>query len=238
MSDNDRKGLVLIGGGGHCKSIIDVIESITSYSISLGGKIRIAKIVDTKENFDKHIVGEYYVNESMENLDRLTGYYENFVLAFGQLKTPNGRPEMMQRLQALGAKFPTLISPHARVSPFCAVGKGTVIMHGAVVNANSLVGSGCILNTGCCIEHDAIVGSFTHVSTNAVVNGGSCVGQECLIGSNAVVLNQIDVCDKTVVGAGSVVIKSISESYGIYVGNPAQLIKKNDAFIKYEANRV
>lgn len=237
MPNNDKKGLVLIGGGGHCRSIIDLIESIDSYSISMGGKISIAKIVDKKENLNKHVVGEYFVNDTMDNLEDIAKYYKNFVIAFGQLKTPNGRPELAKKITRLGGKIVTLISPYARVSPFSVIGEGTVIMHHAVVNANALVGIGSIINTGACVEHDANVGNFTHVSTNAVVNGGSTVGSYCLIGSNAVVLNSIKVSDKSVVGAGSVVIKNISDSYYVWVGNPARKIKINKDYLNYEAKK-
>ena len=236
MPDNNNQGLVLIGGGGHCRSIIELIESIHSYSISMGGKIKIGKIVDTKENLGKAVVGDYFVNESMDNLEELTEQYKNFVLAFGQIKTPNGRPELVRRLKELGVKFPTLISPYARVSSYSFISAGTVIMAGSVVNANARIGHYSIINTGACVEHDAAVGNYTHISTNAVVNGGSQVGNCCLVGSNAVILQQMKVCDKTVVGAGSVVIKHITEPYGIYVGNPAVLVKKNDDLLKYEGN--
>ena len=44
-----REKIVLIGGGGHCKSVIDVVEQENKYEI-IG-------IIDTKENIGKRVLG-------------------------------------------------------------------------------------------------------------------------------------------------------------------------------------
>jgi FlaA1/EpsC-like NDP-sugar epimerase len=67
--------LLLIGGGGHCKSCIDVIEQ--------NGKYRVAGIVDVTENLHKKICG--YENIATDaDLPKLAREYENF---FNQLRT-------------------------------------------------------------------------------------------------------------------------------------------------------
>jgi acetyltransferase-like isoleucine patch superfamily enzyme len=50
------------------------------------------------------------------------------------------------------------------------------------------------------------------------------IGNHVSIGSNATIL-PVDICDRVVIGAGAVVTKSINKP-GIYVGNPAKLIKE------------
>jgi acetyltransferase-like isoleucine patch superfamily enzyme len=50
------------------------------------------------------------------------------------------------------------------------------------------------------------------------------IGSRVSLGSNATIL-PVSICDDTVVGAGSVVTRDITEP-GIYVGNPARLLRR------------
>jgi sugar O-acyltransferase (sialic acid O-acetyltransferase NeuD family) len=209
-----NKRLVMLGGGGHSKALRDVIESIRDYSISLGGRIQIGyQVQDTRK-----------LTES--DLKKLVDNFAGFVLGVGQVYSPENRVRIAHRVVSAGGKFVTLISPFARVSPRASIGTGTVIMHGACVNYGASIGDYCIINTGANVEHDAIVGRQTHISTGSVVNGDCDIGSNCFVGSNSVVLNEVAVIANTMVGAGSVVTKDIAEPGGIYVGNPAKLLKK------------
>jgi len=50
------------------------------------------------------------------------------------------------------------------------------------------------------------------------------IGSRVSIGTNATVL-PVTICDSAVIGAGAVVTKDIVES-GVYVGNPARLLRR------------
>ena len=207
------KGLVILGGGGHAKSCMDIIESFRDYSISLCGRIEIGTLVDDTRELEAW------------RWKFLAEEYDGFVLGVGQIHTPDLRVQIVKEIQAVNGKIVTLISPFARVSPRAVIQEGTVVMPGACINSGAVVGNYCIINTGAIVEHDAYVRDFCHIATGAVVNGDCRVSKRCFIGSNAVLLNQIKICPDTTVGAGSVVTKDIIEPGGIYVGNPAQLLR-------------
>ena len=209
---NTNNGIVLIGNGGHARAVRDVIESITSYSISLGGRPTIAMVVEDSRKLKP------------EDWGVLFREYKHYVIAIGQIKTAKPRMEVLKQIRRRSMLFPTIISPNAYVSPHAKIGQGTVIMHNAVVNAGAQVGDFCIVNTGAIVEHDSFVDDFCHISTGAIVNGGAAVGRESFVGSNAVVLNQIVIGDNVVLGAGSVACCTIANP-GIYRGNPAGKIK-------------
>lgn len=207
-----NKGLVLMGGGGHSRAIIDVVEQFTTYSISLQGRVSVERVVEDTRKLTK------------DDWLELCSQYEAFIVSVGQIKSVVDREAIVSKLQSLGAGTPTIISPKAYVSPRVQIGKGTVIMHNAAINTGARIGDFCIINTGAILEHDAKVGDFCHISTGAVVNGEAKVGSRTFIGSNAVVLNQIKIGSDVVLGAGSVAIYDITEP-GIYRGNPAGRIK-------------
>ena len=213
----EQKNLILVGGGGHCKSVIDVAES-AGYNI-LG-------VLDTPENVGKQVL-TYSVIGTDDDIPQYVDKAE-FIITVGFIKNPTIRVRIYNRIKEAGGKLATIIASTARVSKYATVGEGTVVMHQAFVNAGAQIGANCIINTFCNIEHDAQVGSQSHISTGTMVNGDCKVGERVFIGSQSVLANGIEVCDDVIVGAGSFVRKTIRQK-GIYSGNPAILkIKAND----------
>lgn len=206
------ENLILIGGGGHCKSCIDVIESTNKFNI-IG-------ILDNKELVGSEVLG-YPILGTDEEIDKFSDY--NFLITIGQIKNSSIRAIIYKNLKDKGYKLATVISYNARVSKHAVVHEGVVIMHGAVVNANAHISENCIINSLSLIEHDVFIGSHSHISTGAIINGNCRIGSHNFIGSQSVISNQINIKDNIIVGAGSVVISDINES-GTYVGNPAKNI--------------
>ena len=207
----ERKELILVGGGGHCKSVIEVAES-AGYSI-LG-------ILDMPEEVGKTVLG-YKVVGTDDDIPQFVGKAE-FVITVGFIKNPAIRIRIFDKIKSAGGRLATIIASTARVSKYAEVGEGTIVMHQAFVNAGAKIGCNCIINTFSNIEHDAQVGDQCHISTGTMVNGDCKIGERVFIGSQSVLANGITVGDDIIVGAGSLVRKSISTK-GIYSGNPAIL---------------
>ena len=210
-----KQKLILVGGGGHCKSCIDVIE--------LEGKYEIVGIIDLPEKKGEKILSY----EVIGNDDEYETYKQQgceFLITVGQIKTASVRKKIFGKLKSIDATIATVISPLAYVSKYASVAEGTIVMHNAFVNAGAEVGVNCILNTGCVIEHDAEIGEYCHISTNAVVNGDCKIGDETFVGSNATISSQVNVGENVIIGAGSVVIKSIENNCAV-AGVPSKKIK-------------
>ena len=206
-----EKPLILVGGGGHCKSVLEAAES-AGYSI-LG-------VLDMPEEVGKEILSTRVIGTD----DDIPAYVDKaeFVITVGFIKNPATRIKLYNKIKEVGGKFATIKASTAYVSKFATIGEGTVVMHHAFVNAGAKVGNNVILNTFTNIEHDAVIGDQCHISTGTMVNGDCKVGERCFIGSQSVIANGVTVGDDIIVGAGSLVRKSIKEK-GIYSGNPAVL---------------
>ena len=205
------KPLILIGGGGHCKSVIDVAES-AGYNI-LG-------ILDMPEEVGKPVL-DYTVIGTDDDIPQYADKAE-FIITVGFIKDPSIRVRIYDKVKQAGGKLATIVASTAHVSHYATLGEGTVVMHQAVVNAGAKIGENCIINTFCNIEHNAVIGGQCHISTGTMVNGDCKVGERVFIGSQSVLANGITMGEDIIVGAGSVVRKSISEK-GVYAGNPAIL---------------
>jgi sugar O-acyltransferase (sialic acid O-acetyltransferase NeuD family) len=176
--------IVLVGGGGHCRSCIDVIES--------GGKYKIAGIVDIPGKLEETVLS-YRIFATDSDLEELAGRYRNFFITVGQLRDPKPRVELFGKLKNLPVSIPTIISAHAYVSRHAVIGEGSIIMHGAVVNANAKIGNNCIINSNSLIEHDAVIHDHCHIATGALINGGVIVGESTFIGSGSVTKQYINI---------------------------------------------
>jgi sugar O-acyltransferase (sialic acid O-acetyltransferase NeuD family) len=206
--------VLLIGGGGHCRACIDVVESSGVYSV--------AGVVETNTTSHGQVLGYPIVGTDAE-LPALISTYRNALLAVGHVGSPGIRIRLSEHLKGLGASIPVVVSRNACVSRHAKVGPGTIIMHGAIVNAGALIGEGCIVNSGAIVEHDAVIGDHVHVSTRAVVNGAARIGSRTFIGSGAVIFQGVTVPQESIVGAGSVVTKTHKEP-GTYLGVPARKV--------------
>lgn len=206
------KPIILIGGGGHCISCIDVLRAEGKFEIV--GILDIAEKVGNKVN-DIHIIG------TDDDIPYLAAKYSNFLITIGQIKSSVSRERIYEIVKNNNGNLPVIISPRSYLSPYASVSEGTILMHNSFVNINSNIGKVCIVNTGALVEHESVVGDFCHISTYAVINGQVKIGSCSFIGSNSVIANNLVIPKSTVIAAGACVITT-PEISGIYIGNPAK----------------
>ena len=179
--------IILIGGGGHCKSAIDVIEQEAQFEI--------AGIVDKPELLGSKILGYQVIGNDFD-LKNLAKKYHYALITVGQIKSASLRIKLFDLAKKSGFLLPCIVSPSAYVSRHSKIGDGTIVMNKATINANAFVGENCIINSKALIEHDCIIGNHCHISTNATINGEVKIESECFIGSNVTTKNNITIKKK------------------------------------------
>ena len=194
------KEIILLGGGGHARSCIDVIESTKEY--------KIMGIIDPLASSEDFIYEVFKKEESISDLRRTV---ELGLVAVGQQKSPETRLKLFNELIELDYQLPAIISKNAYKSQDSFLDKGSIMMHMSVLNSGSKIGKNCILNTKSLIEHDSAVGDHCHIATGAIVNGGVQVGDRTFIGSNSVIAPGIHIGDDCFIGAGILVHKDVEE---------------------------
>ena len=211
----NKPKIILLGGGGHCKSCIDVIEQ--------EDKFEVAGILDMPEKIGEEVLGYKFIGTD-DDLPDLVKKYDNFLITVGQLGLPTIRMKIYERILKLGGNFPVIISPHSYVSKHSLIGEGSIVMHGAIVNVGAKIGYNCIINSQTLIEHDAVIGNHCHISTGIRINGMSEVGEKSFVGSGSTLNQNIIIVPETLISSGSLVRKSILIS-GLYAGNPLKKLK-------------
>jgi len=195
-------GLLLVGGGGHCGSCIDVIEADARY--------RIRGIVDQNPPAAADMLGYPFLGDD-SFLPALLQGGGNALVTVGQIRSAEPRKRLYALLKSLGATLPGIVSSHAHLSRHAGIGEGTVVFHGAIVNAGAIVGHNGIVNSRALVEHDSIVGDHCHISTGAIVNGGCTIGEGTFIGSGAIVHNGVNIGSGCVIAAGTVVKSDVPD---------------------------
>ena len=209
--------IIIVGFGGHGKSVADTIERT--------GKYNIIGYTDVKSvQKDKyHYLGTDDV--LLEDADRFT--HAKLAIGLGYMGHGQIRERLFRQLTLAGYDFPVIIDPSAIVSKEASIGRGSFVGKGAIINAEAQIGEMCIINSGSIVEHECSVGKGTHIAVGATICGQVSVGDMCLIGANSTVHQGVNIGAHTIIGAGAVVIDNI-ENHVIAVGIPARVMKTNE----------
>jgi sugar O-acyltransferase (sialic acid O-acetyltransferase NeuD family) len=203
--------IVVVGGGGQAKVIINTLNKLGNYQI-LG-------YTDLRDK------GTLLGAEYLGNDDVLPGILKEHlnckaVIGIGSVQISNKREQVYKMLKEIGYSLPVIVSKDAIVNEGVSLGEGTVILEQAIVNVSSKIGRGVIINTGAIVEHDCTVGNFVHLAVGAIISGGVEVGDNCIIGVGATVIQYKKIGKNCLIAAGSVVIKDTIQE-GTYFGVPA-----------------
>ena len=200
--------IILIGAGGHAHSCIDVIEQ--------QGQYHIAGLVGMpQEMHDQHL--GYQVIATDDDLPQLLKEYNYALISLGQILLPSSRIRLYLQAVKLGFQLPVIIAPTAYVSRHATLGSGTIVMHGAVVNAGVRVGENSIINNRSLLEHDSTVEDHCHISTGAILNGGVTIGEGSFVGSGTVIKEGVKIGHDCVIGMG-LSVRSNQADYSRYTG--------------------
>lgn len=214
-----KRKLLLIGGGGHCKVILDLLSESKEYEA--------AGIIDLKERVNGNLSGVPIAGIDSD----LPGFFGKGIrhcfISAGSVGVPGLRVKLYNIARKIGFAFPNLIHPFAVVSSRASLGGGNYVAPGAIINAGTKIGDNCIVNTGAIIEHDCLIGDFVHIASGAVLSGNVSVGRNTHIGAGSAVIQGIKIGGNSVVGAGSVVVDNIGPGC-LAFGNPCKFIRKNE----------
>lgn len=200
-----NKGITLYGAGGHCKVVLDILDSL-GYEANL--------IVDDSPESDTFMGLP---------LSRPHDIYEKAIITIGNCAI---RKQIADKISV--NSYLTAIHPSSVICKNVPIGEGTVIIHGAVVQSSAKIGKHCILNTKSSVDHDVIINDFVHVASGATICGGCEIGECTWIGAGSVIKQGIHIGKNCMIGAGSVVVKDIPDNV-VAFGNPCKVIRKNDA---------
>jgi len=198
-----EKKIIIVGAGGHAQSCIDVIESTGIYTIyGLVGSPQ-------ENNLNRH---GYKIIGNDEDLAAIVKVVPNALISVGQIKNSIRRESLYRLAIAVGFNLPIVQSKHAYVSDKSIIGKGTILMHGVIVNANATIAENCIINSRALIEHGVQISKNTHVSTGVIINGDARIGKGTFIGSGSIIKEGVVIGENCIIPMGAKVKHNVPDN--------------------------
>ena len=207
--------LLLIGGGGHCHTVIDSLQ---------GSKYDKIGIVDKLNRVGEVLNGIPFVG-SDDDLESLRVSYCNAHVSLGSIGDYTKRRDLAHKLQELQFDLALIIHPKATLGLHTTIANGVLVGPSCIINSGTEIGEMCILNSGCIVEHNCMIKAYAHIAPGAVVCGDVHVGTGTHLGAGCVVREGISIGDNVMIGAGSIVTSDIPDGVVAY-GNPCRVIRK------------
>ena len=170
----DPKAVLVFGGGGHGKAVIDLLRAVGGYSL-------IGVVDDGREPGELVLDVPVLGGESALAALRTAGC-KLALNAVGGIGAMSSRIQVFERLRRADFEFPTLVHPSAVVEPNAQLGPGVQIFPQAYVGSEAKLGFGCIVNTGATVSHDCVLANYANLAPGAILAGAVTVGEGTLVG--------------------------------------------------------
>ena len=208
----DATKVVIYGGGGLSKMIIETVRVLGAYQIE--------GIIDDNMKPGETVIGSPVLGSSEILPDLYNKGIRMAVNSVGGIGNYRVRLNIFQQLADAGFVCPVIIHPTAHVDPSARLEAGVLVLAQSYVSGSAVIGLGSLINNSVVVSHDcvlgvctnlspgamiagdAVIGDFTQVGMNATINIGVKVGRECLIGNGATIKNNVP--DGTRVHAGAI----------------------------------
>ncbi|MFD0988648.1 NeuD/PglB/VioB family sugar acetyltransferase [Mariniflexile jejuense] len=222
--ETQKENIIVFGASGHAKVVIDIIEKENKYTI--------VGLIDSFKPKNYTILN-YKILGTENDLPILMKEF-NFKAGIIAIGDNWIRRQMYDKIVSVIPEFEfiTAIHPMASIGRNVKVGKGTVIMPGAIANIDCQIGDFCILNTKSSLDHDSVIHKFSSLAPDATVGGNVKIGAYSAICLGARVIQDITIGKHSVIGAAAMVNRDIGD-YKMAYGVPAKVIKSIKQGEKY-----
>lgn len=197
--------IVILGNGGHAKSLVDIIEREKRYEIA--GYVVNENDSDMPDAKYPRLGGDAKLRQIFQS------GVKNAAVGVGYMGNSGLREKLWEQLKQIGFFLPVICDPSAVLAGDIGIGEGSFIGKGSIVNANASIGKMCIINTGAIIEHDCEVEDFSHISVGSVLCGNVKVGAASFVGAGATVIQGVSIGRGCVIGAGTTIRKNLKDNY-------------------------
>lgn len=193
----DPTALVIYGGGGHGKMLIDLVRALHAY--------RIVGVIDDGLSAGTQVLGVPVLGGA----DTLPGLRQQGVRlalnAVGGIGNVAVRIRVFRRLAEAGFAFPAVVHPSAVVEAAAELAPGAQVLARAYVGSEARIGFGCIINTGSIVSHDCVLGNYVTVSPGALLAGEVQIGSGALVGMGVTVNLGVKIGERARLGNGATV---------------------------------
>ncbi len=207
----DPTSIIVYGGGGHGKSLIDLLRALGSY--------RITGVVDDSLPQTHTVLGVPVLGGGEVLAELHAGGVHLAANAVGGIGDLAVRVKVFERLSQAGFTCPAVVHPSAYVEPSAQLSPGVQVFPHAYVGSDVCLGFGTIVNTAAIVSHDCRLGNYVNISPGAILAGGVQVGDGVLVGMGATINLLADIGRRARIGNGATVKSDVPEGALVRAGS-------------------
>ncbi len=208
---SEKPYLLIFGGGGHAKAIMDMVKLINIYAIA--GILDDDELLTGKQVLGIQVLGTRVLLPELVK--------QGVILAangVGGIIDIGVRVRIFELLESTGFKFPALIHPRATVEPSAKIGEGIQVFANAYVGSEAVLHPRCMVNTNSVVSHDCEIGSYTHIAPGALLAGHVHVGERTLVGMGVTTTIGVHIGSGVRIGNGAIVLADVPDKMVIQAG--------------------
>jgi sugar O-acyltransferase (sialic acid O-acetyltransferase NeuD family) len=214
-----RRSVVVIGGGGHGREVLDVIDAHNA-----AGRLERLDVLGVVDDNPSEptcarlkqrgvpLLGS--LRQWLAEADTRVGY----VIGIGDGATRRSIDRTMTRA---GLEAVPLVHPASTAGFGVSLAPGAVVFAGAVLATNIQLGRHTHVHRCATVGHDCSLGDFVTVNPSAGVSGDCVVEDDVMIGVGAAVLQGLTVGRGATVGASACVVRDVGATL-VVKGVPAR----------------
>jgi len=198
-----KERLIIIGGGGHAKVIIDAVLA--------GDKYEVHGIIDQNLKIGTKVLGVPVLGTD-EILPKL--YEQGIKKAFigvGSIGDCSARKAIYKKLKSIGFELPVIVHPKAVIARDVELEEGTFVAASATINPGTKIGKNVIINTSSSIDHDCSIGDFVHIAPGAVLCGTVTIGEGTHVGIGSNIVQSVNIGKNCFITAKALVTSNLSD---------------------------
>jgi acetyltransferase EpsM len=210
LPTNDLLAIVIYGGGGHGKSLIDFVRVLGIYHI-IG-------VIDDGFPVGAQVLG-YPILGGSHVLPEVHARGVHLAInAIGGIDSVKKRIDAFNKLAIAGFTCPAVVHPTAFVEASAILEQGVQVFPHAYVGSDVSIGFGSIINTGATVSHDCLLGKYVNLSPGATLAGQVHIGDGVLLGMLATVNIHVNIGARARIGNGATVKSDIPEGGIVHAG--------------------
>lgn len=202
--------LLLYGGGGHGKALIDLIRAAGTY--------RLVGIVDDGLPVGAQVMGLPVLGGTAVLAEWYARGVRLAVNAVGGIGNVAVRLQVFEQLGAAGFTCPVLVHPTAWVEPSACLAAGVQVLAKTYISSEAQIGFGSVINAGVVVSHDCQLGQVTNLSPGAMLAGGVILEDYVQVGMAATINLRLRIGRGARIGNGATVKSDVPAGGVVYAG--------------------
>jgi acetyltransferase EpsM len=204
------KSVIIYGGGGHGKSLIDLVRAM--------GEYRIIGIVDDGLKPGTEVLGVTVLGSENALAGLRSMGITKAINAVGGIGDISARIAIFQTLRDAGFSFPRVDHPSATVEASAEIADGVQILPRAYIGTLAKLEFGVLINNGVIVSHDCVIEKHSGIAPGAVLAGEVHVGANVQIGMGVTVNLRVRIAENVSIGNSAVIKSDVPPGTAIRAG--------------------